>query len=661
VCTDKNQNIVVMLIVKDEPEIEKTLNILQSQCADIGAECVVVDASQGRLDGIKQRNLWVKWIDYEQPADRTFTIAHQRNLAVASTSAPILLFCDAGGTPSPNWVHDLSRPLLSGFQSLVGGPVLNTNSDAISVGENFQETGETLKVSTTANIAFTRQAFNLAGGFNEDLNYGSDADFIWKLEAKGILHTCVSTAVMGLDGGDFWREQKRSWRYGKAIIDLFELHPSKRKSKNRSNPELWVYQLLICLWGFSVLLTPLYPVAWLAPILFTATLVLKNSKEARPIRIVYFHYIYAGGMLAQQCRKVFLNWRLSKILFFPNDTARYTTELTDSLALNGESVGFFPRLSRSSSLSILMLPFISPMLVLRGTRIIHIHWLYSFSLRWTKPILLRVLIQVWFYIWIISLRLTGIKIVYTAHNMAPHDRIFYNDQESCNFLEKRSEAIIALNELSLSIYQKKFPRKALMLIAEGPLETPSTHTREAFRRFLNVEKKELVVLTGNLRPYKGVDVLINSLTSKESRFAFRIAGYAADEYRINLQKAIVEAKLRGVDIEIVYNFLSENDYGGYLLAADYFCVPFSKINNSGSVNAALSVGVPVILPNIPELDWVPTAAKSDFARGFSYLPYVGSAEYDTMVYACTKWKKSRSWQMVSELHIKCYREMVQKK
>ena len=63
--TDKNQKIAVMLIVKDEPAIEITLSILQSQCVDIGAECVVVDASQGRLDDIKQRNPWVKWIDYE--------------------------------------------------------------------------------------------------------------------------------------------------------------------------------------------------------------------------------------------------------------------------------------------------------------------------------------------------------------------------------------------------------------------------------------------------------------------------------------------------------------------------------------------------------------------------------------------------------------------
>lgn len=249
--------------------------------------------------------------------------------------------------------------------------------------------------------------------------------------------------------------------------------------------------------------------------------------------------------------------------------------------------------------------------------------------------------------------------MYTVHNMAPHERIFYNDQQSCNFLEKRSVAIIALNKFSLSIYQQKFPKKTLMLIPEGPLETESNHTREEFRRFLNVEKKELVVLAGNLRPYKGVDVLINSLTFRENRFAFRIAGYAADEYRIKLQKAIVNAKLRGVDIEIVYNFLNENDYGGYLLAADYFCVPFTKINNSGSVNAALSAGVPVIVPNIPELNWVPTAAKSDFARGFSYLPYVGSAEYVTMVSACTDWKESHSWTMISELHIKCYREVVQ--
>ena len=655
---DKSQKIAVMVIVKDEPAIAITLSILQSQCIDTGAECVVIDASRGRLEDIKLRNSWVKWIDYDQPPDRTFTIAHQRNLAVAATSAPILLFCDAGGTPSPNWIVDLTRPLLSGLQSLVGGPILNTNSGAISIGENFQKAGEILEVTTTANIAFTRQAFNLVGGFNENMNYGSDADFIWRLEAKGILHICVSEAVMGLDGGNFWREQKRSWRYGKALIDLFELHPSKRKSKYRSNPETWAYRLLIYLWGVSILLSPLIPSLSLMPALLTLLLIFKNRKEAKPLRIVYFHYVYGLGMTFQQCRKAFLNRRLSDILIFPRDNARYTKELIKALAKEGESVEFFPQLSPSASVSILILPFISPILKLRGVKIIHIHWLYSFSLRWTKHALFRVLIQLWFNIWIISLQLHRIKIVYTAHNFAPHDSIFYDDIKACHFLEKKASAVIVLNKLSLAIYQQKYPGKILMLIPEGPLETKSSHTREAFRKSLKVESKELVVLVGNLRPYKGIDALITSISSDDNRFAFRIAGHARDGYRNFLQKIVANAKERGVDIDISYNFLSENDYGGYLLAADYFCVPFTTINNSGSVNSALCAGIPVILPKVPELSWVPDAAKADFAAGFTHLPYVGSLEYTAMVSACTDWKDSQSWEMVSKRHTECYQGVV---
>jgi hypothetical protein len=70
--------ISVLIIVKDEPEIVKTLEILKKQCKQFNAECIIVDASEHRLDSIRAKHPWVQWIDYQQPII-TECAAHRGN------------------------------------------------------------------------------------------------------------------------------------------------------------------------------------------------------------------------------------------------------------------------------------------------------------------------------------------------------------------------------------------------------------------------------------------------------------------------------------------------------------------------------------------------------------------------------------------------------
>src|ERR1035441_7697655 len=90
----------VVIIVKDEPSIACSLAILRQQCETIGAECIVVDASDDRLHRIASEFPWVHWIDYKQPSNRRITLAHQRNIGVRAANSCNIVFCDAGGEPA---------------------------------------------------------------------------------------------------------------------------------------------------------------------------------------------------------------------------------------------------------------------------------------------------------------------------------------------------------------------------------------------------------------------------------------------------------------------------------------------------------------------------------------------------------------------------------
>ncbi len=658
-----------MLIVKDEPEIEKTLSLLHPQCVENDAECIVVDASQGRLDYIKEKNPWVKWIPYNQPEDRTFTIPHQRNLCVTSARADVLLFCDAGGTPSPQWVSHLSNPLLSGRENLVGGPLNNTNAAAAVSGENLQPDGEVLKVSTTANIGFTRGAYQLAGGFNETLNYGSDADFIWTLEREGISHINVAEAVMGLDGGGRRREQKRSWRYGKAIVDLLILHPEKRRKKFTQSPELLAYGILSLGWILCLSFSWKNPFLPALPLAATGALLIRNRRDNHPFDTVLNHYIYSLGSIWRVIVRCVKGLRLKHILIYPSAPTKYTEQLLKSVNAAGTIVQLIPSRSPSATLGLLLLPLRAPFLRLRGVRVIHIHWVYDFSLHWAQSNGARKLVQLWFFTWIRALKLCNIKIVYTKHNELPHQRTFANDQLSMSFLQDHSSALVVLNELSLTKIAKSNSEQKIELIPEGPLLIPTTYSRDQMRGELSVTpNNKLIVLTGNLQPYKGVDKLVTGLITLPKNFSVRIAGRASSEYQEKLISLATPLSEDGIDIEIVFGRLSENKYGGYLVAADYFCVPFGEINNSGSLNAAMCSGLPLIIPRIAELSWVPQeaaillerngAGEYDFEGLFRELSQVTTDRYEAMKSAAQKWSESLSWEAVGESHRRMYRALM---
>ena len=664
----KAPTISVLIIVKDEPEIVKTLEILKKQCKQFNAECIIVDASEHRLDSIRAKHPWVQWIDYQQPIVQKFTIPQQRNIAVSAANSSILLFCDAGGTPSKRWVNDLSKPLLEGKQRLVGGPILYTNTVASTSAENLQKDGEILKVSTTANIGFTRSSFELVEGFNEDLIYGSDADFIWKLASQGIKHICVSSAVMGLDGGSTRRELKRNWLYGKAIVSLFRLHPDKRREKFKSNPEVWVYPFLLMIWIAALVVALKNPLLLLLPLITTCILIFKNIREQHPLRIVFRHYIYGAGSIYQIVVGRWNRRKLLPVLLFPAGIDRYTRELKRAINQNQNIVQYFPSGGPSATIGILLLPLFSPIIRIRGARIVHIHWLYSFKLRWTKGKIPSTFIQYWTYLWIISLKICRIKIVYTAHNIFPHEIIFYNDKKVFQHLEDSASSLILLNKTSLKSYSQIYPGKAVHLIPEGPLLMPTTLKRMEHRSQLKVvASKQLIIFTGYLRPYKGLSSLLEGAVYLPSTFAIRVAGFADERYQEELELTLLGLKSQNIDIDIAFGRLSDDEYGAYLNSADYFCVPFKQINNSGSINSALCAGVPVIVPNIDSLDWVPRGAcleipydsegKFDFKELFKSLEKISSEKQESMQKSALNWSKTLSWTYVANQHIDVYREL----
>jgi hypothetical protein len=242
--------VAVVIISKDEAFLSETLTALREQCERVGADCIVVDASQGRLRDVREAHAWVRWFDFVGPEDRAVTIPHQRNLGVKLADSGVVAFCDAGGIPGEHWLSHLTAPIVDGIAVATGGPIRSRWPTAYGT-LNEAPFGDTLRRVVTSNFAFTRDLFDSVGGFDERYDYGSDNDFGQRIRELGERVVSVPDAVMTIDWGDRRRQLQRDLRYGEAEIREWLLHPERRRRILLETPEVLIHPLLFVTMPFA--------------------------------------------------------------------------------------------------------------------------------------------------------------------------------------------------------------------------------------------------------------------------------------------------------------------------------------------------------------------------------------------------------------------------
>jgi glycosyltransferase involved in cell wall biosynthesis len=111
-------------------------------------------------------------------------IARGRNVATAAARSDVIAFTDAGCTHHPDWLRNLTAPILAGnFQYSVGGswidPARSTLWDVASApffGIKLNADAPT-KSCTARSMAFRKELWQSVGGFPETVFLGEDTAF----------------------------------------------------------------------------------------------------------------------------------------------------------------------------------------------------------------------------------------------------------------------------------------------------------------------------------------------------------------------------------------------------------------------------------------------------------------------------------------------------
>jgi glycosyltransferase involved in cell wall biosynthesis len=460
--------------------------------------------------------------------------------------------------------------------------------------------GEIVPSAPSGNIAFLKSMFTEVNGFDERLFYGSDVEFTWRCASAG--HPCyqVRDAVMNMDFGTSSLSMRRSWRYGRAFIRTWELHPDRRLWIAKTSPERVFYPVWILFGPLALLAATSRKLRW-APLAWVGVLgllLVRNRKTPGTFRVVVDHAVGGVSTLNEVARRI--SGDVPPVIFFPTNRTTYLGPLSDALKSEGTPISLWREPTRSATLNILLGPLWIVLLAWRGVKILHIHWTYTLSPS-SGPLLGR-LARWWFGVFLASAHAVGMKIVWTAHNLLPHEPVFDDDMAARKLLASRADAIIALSPHGAQEVSELFGATNVTVIPLGPLGLPpSLEDRDATRERLGVDDRTCFTFFGFLRPYKGVEDLIAAAQRLGPDVAVIIAGEGESDYVAELTQLVSAANAAGADIQFAPRWHSDEELADLLAASDVGVFPFVRIDNSASILVAQASGLPIIISDLESL------------------------------------------------------------
>ncbi len=225
--------------------------------------------------------------------------------------------------------------------------------------------------------------------------------------------------------------------------------------------------------------------------------------------------------------------------------------------------------------------------------------------------------EIFFYYF---LKLKGNNLVFTAHNVFPHEKKRY-DYFLKSIIYKNSTAIIVHSNYIKEklIHNFKIKSSKITIIPHGNFDnylSLKPITNNEAREILGLKDNDNVLLYfGFIREYKGVDLLLNSfniLADKDNNFKLLIAGAVKNpELKLKYLELINLSLYKG-RISYNFNFIPSNEVAKYFLAADIVILPYKQIDHSGVIHLAYSFGKPVLTTNVGDFPEMVEENKSGF-------------------------------------------------
>lgn len=201
----------------------------------------------------------------------------------------------------------------------------------------------------------------------------------------------------------------------------------------------------------------------------------------------------------------------------------------------------------------------------------------------------------------------GVKVIWTVHNRLPHElshmeaerRLYGVLAEAADLIHVMAPATADLVSDVVTLPPEKIvqiPHPSYLGIYESDI------TRAEARASFGLEPDDYAILfLGQIRPYKGIDLLLEAVANTRRddgrRPVLLLAGSASAESIAQYD----DLKPAGIRTITSFESVPDADIARWYGAADIAVLPYRAILNSGSVHLAATMKVPAVLPGLPHL------------------------------------------------------------
>ena len=347
-----------------------------------------------------------------------------------------------------------------------------------------------------------------------------------------------------------------------------------------------------------------------------------------------------------------------RVLALPRDPNPYQGLLYGEMRRLGVSVRYIGEPTRSRTLNLLLLPLELLAGRIAGARLVHLHWVFAFALpgEGRFPVLRR-LAYAWFRVWLRTCRMLRMRLVWTAHNVLPHQPVFADDVSARRALVGASDLVLAHSGSALAelAVLGAVPRRSAV-IEHGPLgPAPSAGTLRTPGSPGSGEGPRQFLFFGKVEEYKGVEDLLAAFLALPGGIPARltVAGQCDDP---RLRSRLHELARRGGGrIALRLEHVPTAEVAPLLSDADAVVLPFRRVTTSGSALLALSHGRPLVVPDLAGLADLPDQAVLRYkggvpglAEALARLAHADRGVLAAMSAAASEHLSQTTWQEIAE-------------
>jgi len=218
----------------------------------------------------------------------------------------------------------------------------------------------------------------------------------------------------------------------------------------------------------------------------------------------------------------------------------------------------------------------------------------------------------WFKNCLEFLREKNKKIIWTWHNVEPHENSSDIDQLCNQFLADCADLIIFHSGFAESSCREIYKIKSkIIIMPHGNYDGvyPPPREREIVLKELGLlDGYPIVGCLGGIREYKGIDLACEAVTQlADKNLQFLCAGAPFPGFDLNGLLAKLEEINHSVCIP---RQITDQEFSDYAHVCDFLLLPYRKVSGSGALLAYLTLGRGVVASDLPYFREVLSGSKN---------------------------------------------------